>query len=88
LVIKAIEQSYIDFVEDTYCNYATQIIINTWPPGVTTPLYQLILGKIERFSIQRAASNVVEAMMLHSPMEVRKAYFKEISQIKNLHSIF
>jgi hypothetical protein len=86
LVIKAIEYSYIDFIEDTYCNYATQIIIKTWPPSVTVPLFPLILGKIERFSTQRASSNVVEIMLVHSPMDIKKAYFKEIAQIKKLHS--
>lgn len=86
LVVKVIEHSYVDFIEDTYCNYATQIIIKTWPANVTAPMFPLILGKIERFSIQRASSNVVEIMMVHSPMDIKKAYFREIAQIKKLHS--
>lgn len=86
LVVQEIVRSPFEFIEHIYCNYATQIVIRSWPSKVTAPLFYLILGKIERFSVQRAASNVVEAMMIHSPAELRCAYFKEIAAIPELQS--
>jgi hypothetical protein len=85
-VVKEIGKWYIDFIENPYSNYATQIIIKGWSASVTAPLFPLILGKIERFSTQRVASNVVEVMLEHSPIPIRREYFKEIASIKPLHS--
>jgi hypothetical protein len=84
-VVDTIMKSCLNFLENFYCNYATQLIIKTWAMPVIAPLFTLIVGKIEQFSLQKSSSNVVEVMLCHCAPDMRKLYFKELASSCDLN---
>jgi len=74
-----------DFLEDFYCNYAIQLMVQTWRTDMTVSLFSLILGKIKQYSLQKSPSNVVETMIVNSDPQMRAQYLKEIKEMVDLH---
>jgi hypothetical protein len=84
LVSKVLENSE-DFIDDYYCNYAIQLMVQLWPISITQELFMLIVGKIKQYSLQKSSSNVVETMICSSPSHIRSAYFNEIASLNDIH---
>ena len=86
LVSKVLENSK-DFIDDYYCNYAIQLMVQQWPINITQELFMLIIGKIKQYSLQKSSSNVVETMICCCPLYIRSAYFNEIASLSDIHGI-
>ena len=86
-IIEIVRQNGNMFIEDCYCNYAIQLIVQIWPNEITSDIFKLICGKILSYCLERSSSNVVETMIIYSPSHIKKLYFDEILSLSNVHGI-
>ena len=87
LIVTAIKERAQSYIENLYSNYAFQMIIKQWPFTVTQPLFSQILSKVQYYSLQQCASNVVEAIVYNAPEEYRLRYICELIESKDLSSM-
>ena len=85
-VIDIIKSNPINYIENPYSNYAFQNIIKQWPLVITNSLFPLILTHILQLSVQQCSSNVIETMLLNSPLEYRAKYINEVTSQKDVSS--
>ena len=84
-IIEIVKQNGRLFIENYYCNYAIQLIVQIWPSDITVDIFKLICGKIMAYSLEKSASNVIETMIIYSTPPIQKLYFDEISSLPNVH---
>ena len=85
-IIKLVLENASEYIEDFYCNYVIQLIVQCWPIEVIRPVFLLISDKIRQYSLQKSSSNVVETMISCAPMDIKSKYFKEIAEMNDAFS--
>jgi hypothetical protein len=85
IVHKFSERLY-ECIDDSYSNYALQLIVELWKSPVTDPIFGKLIGNVIKYSMEKISSNVVEKMVAVCTDSFRSQFISEIAHSPKLIS--
>jgi hypothetical protein len=86
-VVKGMSKSAIEMAQDPYANYVLQMVLDSYPPEITSGVMKVIKRKTINLSLTRYSSNVVERCIEKADEKLKEEIIKELMNAENLSRI-
>eukprot|EP00826_Nyctotherus_ovalis_P027477 TRINITY_DN2147_c0_g1_i1.p3 TRINITY_DN2147_c0_g1~~TRINITY_DN2147_c0_g1_i1.p3 ORF type:complete len:199 (+),score=45.74 TRINITY_DN2147_c0_g1_i1:1167-1763(+) len=86
-VAQAMVKDAVEMAQDPFGNYALQMVLDTYPPNITSGIIEIIKSKIASLSLVKYSSNVVECCMKRAAGKQREEFIRELVESENLPTV-
>lgn len=86
-VVQAMVKGAVEMAQDPFGNYALQMVLDTYPPSITSGIIDVIKSKIANLSLVKYSSNVVECCMKRAAGKQREELIRELAESENLSAV-